>query len=127
MAADPVASMTMDPGGFYVVPVAAQIPSSVPAVPPPMRDSAPASRPIVERFSGDPFATPVAFRPDTDRFILPPPAPALANYLAASSVPGSQYAAAVVPSGVPGYRSGNGISRVVPAVPVRNVDYPRAD
>lgn len=113
MADDPVASMTMDPGGVMPTPVPSTISSMVPTLPP-FRSAMPSPFPITD-FGSDGFAVPLSFRPDTDRFIGPAPVPALANFLVSARAPSSQYAPAVVPSRVPGYRTGNGIGRVVPA------------
>lgn len=117
---NPVGAMTVDPGGFYVAPAAVQLPP----MPRTVAEYRPVSLPIVERYSGDPFAAPTAFRPSTDRFLGPWQVPQLVNHLARTSS-GSQYAPAPVPASVPSYTMGNGIGRVVPATPVRNVDVGR--
>lgn len=116
MNPDPVSLMTTDPGGFYVYPAG----QSMPALPSTtFVYDRPQSFPIVERYSGDPFAAPVAFRPSTDRFLDPTyDVPALLNYRTTGTVSGSQYAASVVtPATVPRYRTSNGVAvpEVVPA------------
>lgn len=112
--------MTVEPGGFYVYPPVDVVTASPAVMVPPPR---PQSLPLVTQGSGDPFAAPTSFRPDTDRFLGPYPVPALANYVALSQR--SQYLPPVQPAGTPGYRKGNGIGRVVPVVNIRNVDHGR--